>query len=112
LGGKYNFSGWSGDLNSRSGEVNFTMNSPKNIYANFSIEYGALIVFPIIIAAGVIGEAALLLLKRKNTVQLKAEPAISVSTCPNCGESIEDGWQHCIHCGGKLGSIEDEPTNP
>ena len=46
LGGNYNFSGWSGDVNSRSGEVNFTMNSPKNISANFTINYGALIVFP------------------------------------------------------------------
>jgi hypothetical protein len=111
LGGKYNFAGWSGDVNSRSGEINFTMNSPKNIYANFSIEYGALIVIPIIIAAGVIGEASLLVLKRKKTAQVKAEPAISVSTCSNCGGSIEEGWLHCIHCGGKLGSLEDEPTN-
>lgn len=111
LGGKYDFSGWSGDVNSRSGEINFTMNSPKNIYANFSIEYGALIVIPIIIAAGVIGEASLLVLKRKKTARVNAEPAISVSTCPNCGESIEEGWQHCIHCGGKLGSLEEEPAN-
>ena len=111
LGGDYNFSGWSGDVTSRSGEVTFTMNSPKNVSANFSINYGALIVFPIIIAVGVIGEATLLVLKRKKTAHVQDEPTISVSTCPNCGESIEEGWQNCIHCGGKLGSIEHGQAN-
>jgi len=104
LGGKYDFSGWSGDVTSRSSDINFTMNSPKTIYANFSVEYGGLIILPIIIAAGVLGEVVLLAFRRKKTAQINAESSTPVSVCSNCGEDTEEEWVHCIHCGAKLGA--------
>jgi hypothetical protein len=112
FGGKYVFSGWSGDVNSRSGEISFTMNSPKTIYANFSIDYGLLIfaIFAIIIALGIIGEAILLALKRRKRIETTLAPSTKRATCPYCGEDIEEEWVHCIHCGNNLGSLEDAVT--
>jgi hypothetical protein len=106
FGGKYVFSGWSGDVNSSSSEISFAMNSPKTIYANFSIDYGFLI-FPIIVALGIIGEIILLALKRRKRTQPTLEPSTLRATCPSCGEDVEKDWAHCIHCGNDLGSLED-----
>lgn len=111
FGGKYVFSGWSGDANSRSSEISFTMNSPKTIYANFSIDYGAvLLVFPIIVALGIIGEVILLALKRRKRTKTTLGPSTKSATCPYCGEEVENEWVHCIHCGNNLGSLEDADT--
>lgn len=103
FGGRYVFSRWSGDVNSRSNEISLTMNSPKTITANFSIKYGYLIVFPIVIASGIVGEAVLLAIRRKKRGQ-GIGPSTNSPTCPNCGEVVEEGWEHCIHCGNDLGS--------
>lgn len=104
LGAKYVFSGWSGDVNSGSTKIAFSMNSPTNIHANFSIAYGTLIVFPIVIAVGIIGELVLLALKRKKTLRFRAESSKSMPNCSNCGTLLEAGWAHCLHCGAKVDS--------
>jgi hypothetical protein len=110
FGGKYVFSGWSGDFNSGSSEINFTMNSPKTIDANFSIDYGFFMVFAVIVTAGIIGQVVLFTLKRRKAAQSRAESASSTATCPNCGEIIDEGWVHCTNCGRKVDSLKDEPT--
>jgi hypothetical protein len=109
FGGKYVFSGWSGDLNSRSSEISFAMNSPKTIYANFSIDYG-LLIFPIIVALGIIGEIILLALRRRKRTDTTLGPSTKRATCPNCGEEVEKEWVHCIHCGNNLASSDDADT--
>ncbi len=109
LGGKYVFSGWSGDVNSASAEINFMMNSPTTVHANFSIPYGILIVFPIIVALGVAAELVLVALKRKQTNQLDAHSSKWNFTCSNCGTVIEEGWMHCTHCGAEVDSLEKGP---
>lgn len=107
LGAKYVFSGWSGDATSRSAEITFTMNSPMTVHAGFSIAYGILIVFPIIIALAVASELALLALKRKQTIRTNVHSPKSMPTCSKCGTVIEEGWVHCTHCGAKLDSLEN-----
>ena len=108
LGVKYDFSGWSGDVNSRSANISFTMNSPKTIQANSSTEYGILIIIlPIVIAAGVIGEVVLLAFRHKKTAQTQEGSSIRMSTCSNCGAEIEEQWAHCIHCGAELGTTNE-----
>lgn len=103
LGLKYAFQGWSGDVNSASSEVNLTMNMPKTINANFSIDLTPLI-FPTIFAAGVAGALILIMLRRKTprTNDQPHEVAKSKSLCQNCGEELEESWTHCIRCGAKL----------
>lgn len=51
FGSRYNFLGWSGAVSSSFPQVNVTMNAPKNVNANFSIDYPSLAV-PIILAVG------------------------------------------------------------
>lgn len=106
FGGKYVFSGWSGDVNSRSSEISFTMNSPKTIDANFSIDYG-LLIFPLIVASGIIGEVVILVLRRRKRAKATLEPSTKGATCPNCAEAVEEEWVHCIHCGSHLSHLED-----
>jgi len=108
LGLKYNFQGWSGDVNSQSNRVNFTMNSPKSIKANFSVDYTPL-VLPGILILGIIGAIVLVLLRRKRAdVKPLSEAAESTSgesdslRCNSCGEAVEKEWKHCIHCGADL----------
>jgi hypothetical protein len=107
IGLKYDFAGWSGDVNSQSPEINFTMNSPKTINANYSLDYGPLII-PTIVAAGLVGAAVLGLLRRRNADQAHGKPEArtpgSNLTCKNCGKNVEENWTHCISCGAKLGS--------
>jgi hypothetical protein len=109
FGGRYDFAGWSGDVNSQSGDLSFEMNSPKTINANFSVEYGALLIVPIIIAAGLVGEAVLLILRHRKASQAKSALSTAVAVCSNCGQEIEEDWTHCIHCGAKL-VREDVPS--
>ncbi len=111
FGAKYVFSGWSGDVNSRSGDINFTMDTPKTIDANFTVNFGVLTVIPVIIASGIIGEAVLLALRRKKTAGSKADFSKSEHACPNCGGIVETGWVNCINCGAKLGSSESETAS-
>jgi hypothetical protein len=109
FGGKYVFSSWSGDVNSRSSQIYFTMNSPKMIYADFSIDYG-LLILPIIVPLGIIGEIVLLSLKRRKRSKTTLGPSRKSATCPSCGELVEKEWFHCIHCGSNVGSLEDADT--
>ncbi len=112
LGGKYVFSGWSGDSNSKSVAINATMNSPKTLGADFVADYGFLIFYFIIVASGIIGETSLIILKRKKATKSASKSFSSMTMCSNCGETIDRGWMHCIHCGEKLGSSENEPVKP
>jgi predicted amidophosphoribosyltransferase len=63
-----------------------------------------LIIIPIIIAAGVLGEVLLLAFRRRKTTQIA--PGSSSHVCSNCGADIEEEWTHCIHCGSRLGPQE------
>jgi hypothetical protein len=102
LGLKYNFAGWSGDVNSPSLSISFTLNSPKTINANFSIDYRPLVV-PAIFAVGLIGGAILFLLKRKRNTQAVTEEQ-SKGSGLRC--EIEADWTHCVRCGAKLRASE------
>ena len=114
LGLKYDFQGWTGDVNSQSTQVNVTMNSPKSINANFSVDYSPLVV-PAILLTGIIGAVILVLLRRKRHVvdatpneptesTLEAEPTEKTESllCSSCGKAVENEWKHCIHCGADL----------
>lgn len=104
LGLKYMFQGWSGDVASASPTINFTMNKPKTVNANFSIDLTPLIL-PTIISVGIAGGIILYIMKRKGARKSNspdsevAEPKVK---CKNCGEPSEEGWTHCIRCGTKL----------
>jgi hypothetical protein len=108
FGGKFVFSDWSGDVNSRSSEISFAMNSPKTIHANFSIDYGfSFFIFPLIVALGIMGEIVLLALRRRKRTQTTLQASPGGPTCPNCGEAVEREWVHCIHCGSNLSFSEE-----
>jgi hypothetical protein len=111
FGARYVFSGWSGDVNSRSSGINFTMDTPKSIDANFTVDFGFLPVIVVIIVSGIIGEAVLLALRRKKTAGSKANLSKSKHVCPNCGGMVEKGWVNCINCGTKLDSSESETAS-
>ena len=107
LGLKYTFSSWSGDVNSQSTQVNGTVNGPMVINANFAADYSGLmiIIIPII---GILGAAALLVLRKRREKDLPAteneKKSETTKVCPKCNESVEPEWNNCIHCGAKLGS--------
>jgi hypothetical protein len=105
LGLKYDFQGWSGDVNSASSTINLTMNMPKTINANFSIDLTPLIP-PTIIAAGIAGGLMLIALRRRATPRSRDQPlhqpAKPKPLCKNCGEDVQEDWTHCIRCGAKL----------
>jgi len=105
LGLKYDFHGWSGDVNSASPVINLTMNIPKTINANFSIDFTPLI-FPAIFAAGIAGGLILIALKRRTTPPRRDkpldQPVKPQPVCKNCGEPLQETWMHCIRCGAKL----------
>jgi hypothetical protein len=82
------------------------MNSPKTLNVNFSIDYG-LLIFPLIVAAGIVGEVVILVLRRRRRAQVTLGPSTDRPTCPNCGEAVEEEWTHCIHCGGRLRFMGD-----
>ena len=110
IGLKYVFQGWTGDLNSRLNQVNVTMNSPKSVNVNFSVDYTPL-VLPCILAVGIIGALILTMLRRRRAAaNPPSEPGEAVEApeetdalmCSNCGKAIENEWKHCIHCGADL----------
>jgi len=108
------FAGWSGDVQTSSMQANLTMDGPKTVNANYSVDYTPLIV-PVIVAAGaivLIASVILLFLRRGRTEATVSETAAATATqttteaetpvCPNCGKPIEKEWAHCIKCGAKL----------
>ena len=99
-------------------QVNLTMDGPKTVNANYSMDYTILVV-PAIVALGAIvllASIILILLHRRQpedagtetgTETVTAPAAETVTepetpTCPNCGKPIEKEWAHCIKCGAKL----------
>ena len=111
FGVKQTFTGWSGDVHSSMPQLNITMDSPKTITANFAIDYLPLAI-PVIFGVGIaLIEISLVIMRRRSTnltiVDVPNQPTDSV--CPNCGQTTEEDWAHCIKCGTKLsgpGSIE------
>ena len=107
LGLKYTFLSWSGDVNSQSTQVNATVNGPMVIDANFAADYSGLMIL-IIPLIGVLGAAALLVLRKRRKKDLPAttenEKSETTKVCPKCNEPVETEWNNCIHCGAKLGS--------
>ena len=107
IGLKYAFQGWTGDLNSKLNQVNLTMNSPRSINANFSVDYSPL-VLPFILIVGIIGALILTMLRRKRPVTPPPDETVEPTRetdsalCSNCGKPIENEWKHCIHCGANL----------
>jgi hypothetical protein len=109
------FTGWSGDVQSSSMQVNLIMDGPKTVNANYSIDYRMLAV-PVIVALGVIvllSSIILILLRRRRTEDTVTQDAVTETAtetggeaqtpiCPNCGKPVEKEWAHCIKCGAKL----------
>ncbi len=106
LGLKYEFKDWSGDLDSGSPSINFTMDRPKVLNANFAVNYTPL-VLPSVLAIGILGGVALALLRRKRAKSTPTEDQETVQVappkfCESCGEPVEEDWTHCVHCGKTL----------
>ena len=108
LGLQYNFVGWTGDINSTLADVKVTMNSPKTLNANFSADYAPLIL-PVVIACGVTGAVALLMIRRPG--QSNENKSTEALRCGKCGEVVENDWTHCIRCGANLRDSESLPAN-
>lgn len=106
LGLRYVFKGWSGDLGSSSTSLNLTLEKPKIVNADFTVDYTPLII-PIILLIGSIGGIILAILgNRRGTGSTLAQEQVSeqsaTSFCDGCGEPVEKDWTHCVHCGKKL----------
>ena len=122
LGFRYIFHGWSGDVKSNANSINVTMDQPKVINADFSLDYTA-IVIPAIVAVGVVGAVVLVGLRLRaepepTAVEKQVEeqgPADTAAKfCDGCGELVEDSWEHCTKCGRALRpskSSGDESSN-
>jgi len=104
------FHGWSGDTQSFSQSVNLTMDSPKTITADMTIDYGPIIVPAIFLAGIVVAVISLVFQRRRSdsaednaTLTTVDEPVTqSNQTCPSCGKLTEPEWAHCIKCGAAL----------
>lgn len=96
----YCFVGWSGDVNSKLSEINFTMNSPKTVSADYSIDYSPL-ALPMILTVGVVGTMVLIVFRNRKGPQVGLESNFQL-WCKGCGEGVEGEWTHCIHCGARL----------
>ena len=103
------FTGWTGDIQSAMPQLNITMDSPKTVTAEFSVDYRPLAV-PVIFGVGtIVAILSLALIRRKSNTTLPPteEPAQQAveepnPACPNCGQETEEEWVHCIKCGTKL----------
>ena len=98
------FTGWGGDVHSLMPRLNVTMDSPKTITANFAVDYLPLAV-PVIFGVGIaLIVISIVIMRRRSsnlpTVDVLNQPTDSV--CPNCGQTTEEGWAHCIKCGTKI----------
>ena len=118
LGSYYRFKGWSGDVKSKSAMVNFTMDGPKAISADYAIDYTPL-ALPSIFALGILGGIVLFLFARRrrrpvDVVSEEAQPTqesrisaeARLENCPKCGATVERDWTHCTNCGQRLASSE------
>jgi hypothetical protein len=122
LGLKYDFVEWSGSVNSQATQLNVTMDAPKTLNANFSVNYNSAFV-PLIIVVGIVGAVVVPLMRRRSKVsevtipeptpvqQVPGEQAPAAElpeakeselVCKKCGDDIEKDWTFCIHCGQKL----------
>jgi hypothetical protein len=103
------FTGWSGDAQSSTSQVNVTMDGPKTLNANYAFDYKLLAV-PLVLGAGIIVLAlsiVIFLRQRRAPPSTVSEtvaetPVEKQPTCPSCGNTIEKEWTHCIKCGAKL----------
>ena len=110
LGLSYNFKGWSGAAISDSTQLNITMNGPKVVTADFTVDYTPLLI-PAIIVAGVLGAVVIFLAKkripaRSGPVEKEAISEVTSKVCGSCGKPVEDDWTHCIYCGKNLNPAE------
>jgi len=106
------FRAWSGDAQSTSPQLNITMDSPKTITADYSVDYQPLAIPGIFVLGIVTAAISLVLLRRRaspeqeSIVETPTEEPVAQSslttTCPNCGQETEPEWAHCIKCGTKL----------
>jgi len=99
-GAKYDFVEWTGDLNSTSPRVTVTVDGPKDLYANYSADYGQSAVTGIAVA--VVAAIILLLARRKGITPDKAASATMTLRCNSCGMEIETGWSYCDNCGAEI----------
>ena len=110
LGLSYTFKGWSGAANSASTQLNITMNGPKVVTADFTVDYTQLVI-PAIILAGVLGALALFIAKRRIPVRSvsseeTAKEEAPSKVCASCGKPVKDDWKHCVYCGKALNVTE------
>jgi hypothetical protein len=110
LGLRYEFKDWSGDLDSGSLSINFTMTRPKVLNVNFVVNYTPL-VLPVVLVLGLLGGVVLVILRRKRTKstppkEQATDEAAVPNYCESCGEPVEKDWTHCVHCGSTLRSPE------
>ena len=98
------FTGWSGDVHSSMPQLNITMDSPKTITVNFAVDYLPLAI-PVIFGVGIaLIVISVVIMRRRSsnpsTIDVPNQP--TDSACPNCGQTTEEDWVHCIKCGTKL----------
>ena len=110
LGLNYVFKGWSGDLASSSTSLNFTMDRPTTVNAEFTLDYTPLAI-PIILLLGSVGGVVLAILGSRRGSELtspqeEVSNQFAPSFCDGCGEPVEKDWTHCVHCGKKLSSSD------
>jgi hypothetical protein len=111
LGLRYVFTGWSGEVASSSTAVKLVMSRPRNMNADFAVDYTTLIV-PLILVIGVVCGIILagLSFRRRSGPAAEADQVAAGETdemfCDGCGELVERDWVHCIRCGKKLSSSE------
>jgi hypothetical protein len=108
LGSRYDFVGWSGDINSTLTQLEVVMNAPKTVNAHFSTDYHALVI-SVIVALGLGAALSLTLVRYRGKYHEANEQDDSGVSCAECGESVESGWAYCIHCGAALS--EPEPSS-
>jgi hypothetical protein len=106
LGFKSNFVGWTGDVNSPLPQLTLTMNGPKTVQANFSPDYGPLILLGILLA-GVAGTIIVLFIRGHAVASEVENESIATAKpdtlrCGACGDPVESEWTHCNHCGAEL----------
>jgi hypothetical protein len=116
LGVTDTFHTWSGAIQSTSPRLNVTMDSPKTITADYTVDYRPL-ALPAILGLGIVVAiiSFALVRRRSSPVEESLTEAIteqpipqSNPTCPTCGQETEQDWRHCIKCGTKL-SVADNP---
>jgi len=104
VGLKEDFTGWSGDHNEISPTSSLTMNSPKKVVANWSINFG--LILPTLFAVAIMTVAWMMGTKmpgrkgRKSTRKKAKKPRRM--DCRFCGKSIPNNSRYCRECGKDL----------